>query len=81
MSEYKVYILKSLNFKRYYIGHSADIERRLVEHNSGKVRSTKAYMPWKIVYFDIKSTKKEAYAREMQIKSYKHGEAFKKLIS
>ena len=80
MTNYKVYILKSLNFNRYYMGHSADIEKRLTEHNKGKVRSTKAYRPWKIIYFELKSNKKEAYAREMQIKSYKHGEAFEKLI-
>ncbi len=80
MSEYRVYILKSLNFNRYYIGHSADTQKRLREHNSGKVRSTKAYRPWKIIYLEIKSDKKEAYAREMQIKSFKHGEAFEKLI-
>jgi putative endonuclease len=80
MTNFKVYILKSLNFDRYYVGHSADAEKRLSEHNTGRVRSTKAYKPWKIVYFELKSSKKEAYAREMQIKSYKHGEAFKKLI-
>ena len=81
MPNYKVYILRSLNFSRYYVGHSADIEKRLLKHNAGKVRSTKAYKPWKIIYFEVKSDKKEAYAREMQIKSYKHGEAFKKLIN
>ncbi|MFA6077090.1 MAG: GIY-YIG nuclease family protein [Candidatus Paceibacterota bacterium] len=77
---FKVYILKSLNYNRYYIGHSADVEKRLREHNIGKVHSTKAYKSWKIVYIENKPSKKEAYAREMQIKSFKHGEAFKKLI-
>ncbi|MFZ2072176.1 MAG: GIY-YIG nuclease family protein [Minisyncoccia bacterium] len=80
MPDYKVYILKSLNFNRYYIGHSADVKKRLFEHNLGRVRSTKAYKPWKIIYSEVKSNKKEAYAREMQIKSFKHGEAFEKLI-
>ena len=77
---FKVYILKSSNYNRYYIGHSANIEKRLREHNAGKVRSTKAYRPWEIIYFEVKSDKKEAYKREMQIKSFKHGEAFEKLI-
>ena len=80
MTDYKVYILKSLNFNRYYVGHSANIEKRLSEHNRGNVRSTKAYKPWKIIHSEVKSNKKEAYAREMQIKSFKHGEAFEKLI-
>ena len=77
---FKVYILKSSNYNRYYIGHSANIEKRLREHNAGKVRSTKAYRPWEIIYFEVKSDKKAAYKREMQIKSFKHGEAFEKLI-
>jgi putative endonuclease len=80
MPDYKVYILKSLKYIRYYIGHSANIEKRLTNHNSGKVRSTKAYKPWKIVYTENMINKKEAYKREKQIKSFKHGEAFKKLI-
>jgi len=80
MLSYEVYILKSLNYNHYYVGHSADVEKRLFEHNSGKVRSTKAYKPWKIIFTEEKPNKKEVYAREMQIKSFKHGEAFKNLI-
>jgi putative endonuclease len=77
---YKVYILKSLIYNRYYIGHTADLEKRLTQHNLGKVRSTKTYKPWKIVYDETRENKKDAYGREMKIKSYKHGEAFEKLI-
>ncbi|HTE48580.1 MAG TPA: GIY-YIG nuclease family protein [Candidatus Paceibacterota bacterium] len=77
---FKVYILKSLNYDRYYIGHSINANKRLFEHNLGKVRSTKAYKPWKIMYIEDQPNKREAYSREMKIKSFKHGEAFKKLI-
>ncbi|KAA0242406.1 MAG: GIY-YIG nuclease family protein, partial [Chlorobiota bacterium] len=52
-----VYILKSLKVDRYYIGHTKDLERRLTEHNSSKTRSTKAYVPWKIVYCEKFLTK------------------------
>ncbi|RJP68606.1 MAG: GIY-YIG nuclease family protein, partial [Ignavibacteriales bacterium] len=47
---YKVYILKTDSKERYYIGHSEDVEKRLSEHNSAKTKSTKAYVPWKIIY-------------------------------
>ena len=77
---YFVYILKSNNFPHYYIGHTANLEKRLAEHNSGQVKSTKKYMPWQIVYSETAGTKSEAYKREMQIKSYKGGNAFKKLL-
>jgi putative endonuclease len=78
---FTVYILKSLRTVRYYIGHSAKVEDRLTQHNSGLVKSTKAYIPWEIIYKEEYETKSEAFRREMQIKSYKHGEAYKKLIS
>ena len=77
---YKVYILKSLTKNRYYVGHSKDLALRLINHNQGKVRSTKAYTPWVIIYTEDYDTKQLAYAREMQIKSYKGGRAFKALI-
>ncbi|MBI2251522.1 MAG: GIY-YIG nuclease family protein [Armatimonadetes bacterium] len=77
---YKVYIIKSMKKERFYIGHTGDLETRLKSHNSGKVRSTKAYSPWDIVYVEEFTGKVGAYKRELKIKSYKGGEAFKKLI-
>jgi len=77
---YFTYILKSRNFDYFYIGHTADLEKRLSEHNSGRVKSTKKYLPWEIIYYESINTKSEAYKRELQIKSYKGGNAFKKLI-
>ena len=75
-----VYILRSKKSERYYTGHTSNIDKRLKEHNSGKVRSTKAYVPWEIIYSEKYESKSEAFQREMQIKKYKSGEAFKKLI-
>ena len=77
---YFVYIIKSINFNRYYIGSTEDMERRLLYHNSGKVKSTKFYKPWEIVYSESYDTRSEAFKREKQIKSYKGGVAFKKLL-
>ena len=77
---YQVYILKSETQVRYYIGHSYNLAERLETHNRGVVRSTKACRPWKVVYTELCKSKQEAYKREFQIKSYKGGEAFKKLI-
>ena len=77
---YQVYILKSEKIDRHYIGHSDNLEKRVNIHNRGLVKSTKAYRPWKIIYTESADNKNDAYKREMQIKSYKGGEAFKKLI-
>lgn len=77
----KVYILRSLKNGRHYIGSTENIDQRLKYHNSGANKSTKPYRPWKIIYTEDFDSKKDAYNREMQIKSYKGGRAFKELIS
>ncbi len=78
---YKVYILYSEKNKKYYIGHTENLAVRLGKHNTGQVKSTKSGRPWIVVYTEEYETKQEAYGREFQIKSYKGGEAFKKLIN
>ncbi len=78
---YYVYILESLKNGRHYVGSTGNLLRRLTEHNEGKVKSTKPFTPWKIIYTEEYSSKTEALRRERKIKSYKGGIAFKKLIS
>ncbi|MDP2208772.1 MAG: GIY-YIG nuclease family protein, partial [Bacteroidota bacterium] len=41
-----VYILKSCRDSKRYIGMTTNIERRLVEHNSKKTKSTKGRGPF-----------------------------------
>jgi putative endonuclease len=78
--EYFVYILKSLKDGKHYIGYTTNIEKRLKEHNSGKTKSIKHRIPFVLIYTEKCPTIKEAKAREKQIKSYKGGQAFKKII-
>ncbi len=75
-----VYVLRSQVNNRHYIGHTRDIQARLKKHNDGRVRSTKSGVPWQVVYTENFQTKNDAYRRELEIKSYKGGEAFKKLL-
>ena len=78
---YYVYILKSLKDNKYYIGSSADVVARLAYHNSGRQRSTKNRVPFILIYTESHPDKATAEARERQIKSYKGGEAFRKLLA
>ena len=64
-----VYVLYSTSHKRYYVGLTNDIERRLVEHNAGKMPSTKAYLPWIVVHIEKFETRLEARSREKFLKS------------
>ena len=66
---YYTYILQSLKSKRYYYGSTSDLEKRLKYHNAGKVRSTKAFRPWIIHYYETYSSKSEALKRERYFKS------------
>lgn len=77
---YYVYLLQSLKNKRYYIGFTTNVRSRLNKHNSGGVKSTKGGRPWKLFLFESYPSKIEALKREREIKSYKGGIKFKKLI-
>jgi putative endonuclease len=45
-----VYLLQSLEDPdKWYIGLAYDVERRVIEHNSGKSIHTNKHKPWKLV--------------------------------
>ena len=67
---YYVYILKCAN-KDLYIGFSTDLRRRIEQHKSGTVKSTKAYLPVKLVYYESYLNKTDALKRELQLKNHK----------
>ena len=75
-----VYVLKSLKDGRHYIGYTNDIGRRLSDHNRGESRSVRNRGPFEIIYKEVCRDEIFAKKRERQIKSYKGGDAFKKLI-
>lgn len=78
---YSMYIIKSLEKGRYYVGSTEDFEERLKSHNRGGVTSTKNFRPWVLVYKEDFLTRTEARKREIQVKKYKGGQAFQKLIN
>jgi putative endonuclease len=66
---WSVYIIRSELTERYYRGCCADFEKRLVEHNAGKTRSTKAYCPWVKQYVEEFANKTDALKRERFFKT------------
>jgi putative endonuclease len=69
MKKYFVYILKSNIKEITYIGHSDNIHRRLIEHNSGKSIFTKKFKPWELIYKEEFLTEEEAIKREKYFKT------------
>ena len=78
--EYFVYILESEVDGRLYKGQTSDIEKRIKEHNSGKTKSTKGYVPWKLVYFEKFKTIEEAVHRERFFKTGSGRELLKQIL-
>ena len=75
------YIIESEKTGRHYIGACGNIGERLRDHNTNQVKSTKNKGPYKLIYKEEFGTKRDALKREKQIKSYKGGRFFKKLIA
>ncbi|TSA28231.1 MAG: GIY-YIG nuclease family protein [Ignavibacteriales bacterium] len=68
---FTVYVLLSEKDNKRYIGFTDDIERRLTEHNLGKVKSTKKRQPLRLIYTEEYENKSEAMKREKEIKASK----------
>ena len=64
-----VYVLKSMTDGNLYIGHTQDIETRLIEHNRGRVRSTHTRKPFELIYTEEFNTRSQARWRERHLKT------------
>lgn len=63
-----VYILK-LSDSRFYTGITNNIDKRLMEHNSGKSKFTSRFIPCKIVFSQQYPDRRIARAMEVHIKN------------
>lgn len=66
---YYVYALQSLRVRQWlYIGFSADLKTRYFNHSKGKVKSTKTYLPLRLVYYEAYLHRSDAAQREYELK-------------
>ncbi|HRN25422.1 MAG TPA: GIY-YIG nuclease family protein [Ignavibacteriaceae bacterium] len=77
---YYLYILRSLNFERYYVGISENVERRLKFHNTIEKGFTSRYRPWEVVFKQEFSGKEAAMKAEKKVKGWKSRKMIEKLI-
>jgi len=54
---YYVYVLRSEKSGQFYIGATSDLRKRINEHNSGLVTSTKYKRPLQLIYFEASLNK------------------------
>jgi len=64
-----VYAIKSSIRNYIYVGLTNDVMRRIIEHNNGENRSTKAYRPFVLIYEEQYNNRSEAREREKYLKS------------
>ncbi|MBU0612160.1 GIY-YIG nuclease family protein [Patescibacteria group bacterium] len=66
---YYTYIIKSKTRNYIYVGITSNTERRFLEHNNGKNKTTKPYKPFDLLLKESYSTRGEARKREIYLKS------------
>ena len=64
-----VYILMSLKDGNFYVGYTKNVQRRLEEHNSGRITSTKDRRPMKLIYWEGSISQQDATRREKYLKT------------
>ena len=64
-----IYVLKSLKDGMLYTGYTNNINKRLSEHNAGKVVSTKLRKPFVLVYWEGCLNQQDATSREKYLKT------------
>jgi putative endonuclease len=69
MESLYVYVLRSEVDGMFYTGFTTDLTKRIEQHNSGKVNSTKTRIPLKIVYYEVCFCSDDATHREKYLKT------------
>jgi putative endonuclease len=65
-----VYLLKSIKKKFLYVGSTDDLRKRFQQHNARQEFATKAYAPFKLVYYEAYRSKRDALDRERKLKHH-----------
>ena len=81
LMNFSVYIIYSATLDKYYTGSCKDFGKRLLQHNSGRNKSTKGGKPWVLKYEEKYGTNQEARIRESDIKKMKSRKYIEQLIS
>jgi len=77
---FSVYIVRSQTTGRFYVGHTANLTKRVREHNNNRTKSIRHRGPWELVYTEEFPTRAEAMQRERQIKQMKSHQWIEQLV-
>jgi len=65
-----VYILKSKQDEKLYVGCTSDLKKRFFDHNKGLIVSTKPRRPFIVIYYEAYLSHDDAFEREHQLKRF-----------
>lgn len=66
---YYTYILQSEKNNSLYIGYTSDLKKRLASHNAGRNKSTKRFIPYRLIFYEAFLNRIDAKNREDYLKS------------
>ena len=69
--KYYTYILYSPKFDKFYYGQTQQLQKRIIKHNAGLVKSTKLYIPWNIYAYIELDSRSDAMSMETKLKNCK----------
>jgi putative endonuclease len=75
------YVLLSDKDRKFYMGSTADLRRRLQEHNQGRVRSTAYRRPLRLVYYEACWNADDAFRRERFLKTGRGGRYLRQCLA
>ncbi len=71
MEFFYTYVLRSEKDRKFYIGYTSDLKRRLQEHQRGKNVSTAKRLPIELVFYEAFRSQEDARRREDYFKTTK----------
>jgi len=78
--KFYVYVILSKKNKRFYIGSTNNLTRRIAEHNKGQTKSTRYTRPFELIYYEEYNTRADAIYQEKFLKSGQGRASLKKYL-
>ncbi len=76
---YRVYVIQNRE-RKFYIGLSDDVERRIEQHNIGVSAWTRYKGPWTLIWQSPDMSLSDARKLELSLKRQKGGDGFYRII-
>ena len=68
---YYVYVLWSIDDKKFYVGYTSDLKRRIGEHQTGQCHSTVRMQNPSLIFYEAFVSQEDAQRREVYFKTTK----------